>query len=87
MGTEIRVKKKTGTQPFECPKIVLMKFTFRNRTNQMGIKIAVNTEMPFHSIFNSAEEITCSRHVSINRLLLAQSALDILHLTRYFQRK
>ena len=46
----------------------------------------VNTEMPFHSIFNSAEEITCSRHVIINRHLLAQSALDLLHFTRYFQR-
>ena len=46
----------------------------------------VITEMPFHSIFNSAEAITCSRHVTINRFLLAQSALDLSHFTRYFQR-
>ena len=24
----------------------------------------IETEMPFHSIFNSAEEITCQRHVA-----------------------
>ena len=41
--------------------------------------------MPFHSIFNSAEAIACARHVIIKPLQLAQSALDLLHFTRYFQ--
>ena len=38
----------------------------------------VDTEMPFHSIFNSAETITCASHFTTNPLLLAQSALDLL---------
>ena len=46
------------------------------RENQVLFNEVANTEMPFHSIFNSAEEITSSRHVTINRLLQAQSALD-----------
>ena len=28
--------------------------------------VGIDTEMPFHSIFNSAEEITCSRHLTFN---------------------
>ena len=46
----------------------------------------VNSLMPIHSIFKSAEAITFARHVIINPLLLAKSALDSLHFTRYFQR-
>ena len=57
-------------------------YTFMSNT----LLDSVNTEMPFHSILNAAEENTCSRHVTINPLLLAQSALDLLHFTRHFQR-
>ena len=39
----------------------------------------------FPLFFNSAEEITCLRHVTFNPLLVTRSALDLIHLTRDFQ--
>ena len=47
-------------------------------------KKCVRTKMPSQCMFNPAEDITCIRHVDLNPLLLGQSALDLLHLTRFF---
>ena len=46
----------------------------------------VRTKMPSQSMLNSVEEITSLHHVALNQLLLGLSALDLIHLTRYFQR-
>ena len=48
--------------------------------------IIVRTKMPSQYMLNSAEEITSLYHVAFNPLLLDRSALDLLHLTRFFQR-
>ena len=44
----------------------------------------VRTKMPSQYMLNSAVEITSLHHVAFNSLLLGRSALDLLHLSRYF---
>ena len=51
-----------------------------------GIDFSVRTIMPSQSMLNSAEEITYLHQVGFNPLLIVRSALDLLHLTRRFQR-
>ena len=47
---------------------------------------SIRTQMPSQSKLNSAEEITYLHPVAFNPFLIVRSALDLLHLTRYFQR-
>ena len=52
----------------------------------LRLKKTVRTKMPSQSMLNTAEEITSLHYAAFNPLLLGRSALDMLHLTRYFQR-
>ena len=45
------------------------------------ISISIDSKMPSHSMFKSAQEISCFHHVVFNPLLLFRFALDLLHLT------
>ena len=44
----------------------------------------IDTKLPSHSMFDSTQDITSIYQVAFNPLLLFQSALHLLHFTRFF---
>ena len=88
--TEVHIlleNKKTSRNVTLMPEKVITFFCTLIRVNHHYRLFSSSIQKcRFHSIFNSTQKITCSHHVAFNPILLARSALDLLHFIRYFQR-